>query len=58
MHRPATSLIAQQIQSMRDQVKAQFEAMSPVERAAAEADYRKAAEKGQRLFHPLHTVFA
>jgi hypothetical protein len=58
MHRPATSLIAQQIQSMRDQVKARYEAMSPAEQAAAQADYRKAAENGQRLFHPLHTVFA
>ncbi len=43
---------------MRDQVKARYEAMSPAEQAAAQADYRKAAENGQRLFHPLHTVFA
>lgn len=55
MSRPDTSIIASEIQSIRDGIKAQFEQLCATAKAEATASYSDAQIKGQAAFHPFHT---
>lgn len=58
MSRPDTNVIATEIQSVRDGIKAQFALLSASAKAEVGASYQTAKAQGEAIFHPFHVCFA